>query len=372
MSMADPAFTELVQRIRKHFFTPGHAGLDDRWRRASPCAISRFFERPVAFRPAVPLRRGRRSTRRRRLFVRVEIEVEGRGRAVGASAELMVPKWFDKRPHLSPEQTVDELRRSLAIARELYLARSGFRHRVRPACRAASARRSRPARKRTFRRSRRLMARRKSTRRSSTRCCAPPAPISSTAWPAISPASMRGCRPISTDDDIARFLPARKPLPRVAIRHTVGLDDTVEGEGGVADATRKRRRALFQAQARRRSRRPMRRGWPRIGKRARDAAGYDYSVTLDANEQYADLAALDALVDRLDHDAALAADRAAAALYRAAAAARHHRGSRRSARSPRATSSSTRPTIPTTHSRRRARSAIAASRRSPARVSTSR
>ena len=32
---------------------------------------------------------------------------------------------------------------------------------------------------------------------------------------------------------------------------------------------------------------------------------YDYSVTLDANEQYADLAALGALVDRLDRDAAL-------------------------------------------------------------------
>jgi hypothetical protein len=32
---------------------------------------------------------------------------------------------------------------------------------------------------------------------------------------------------------------------------------------------------------------------------------YDYSVTLDANEQYADLAALGALVDRLDRDRAL-------------------------------------------------------------------
>src|SRR5207245_2375971 len=36
--------------------------------------------------------------------------------------------------------------------------------------------------------------------------------------------------------DLAQFLADRKPLPRVAIRHTVGLDDTVEGEGGVADA----------------------------------------------------------------------------------------------------------------------------------------
>lgn len=33
--------------------------------------------------------------------------------------------------------------------------------------------------------------------------------------------------------------------------------------------------------------------------------GYDYSVSLDANEQYADLAALRALIDQLDRDAAL-------------------------------------------------------------------
>jgi hypothetical protein len=60
------------------------------------------------------------------LFVRVVIEVEGSGSAVGASAELLVPKWFDKRPELSPAQTVDGLRLSLEIARGLYLARTGF------------------------------------------------------------------------------------------------------------------------------------------------------------------------------------------------------------------------------------------------------
>ena len=31
------------------------------------------------------------------------------------------------------------------------------------------------------------------------------------------------------------FWQAGSDLPRVAIRHTVGLDDKVEGEGGVAD-----------------------------------------------------------------------------------------------------------------------------------------
>src|SRR5436853_527822 len=84
-----------------------------------------FFERPVTF--ARPFRFGAVVINATpQAFVRAEIEVEGKGRATGASAEFLVPKWFDKRPQLSPDETVAELRRSLLIARELYLARSGF------------------------------------------------------------------------------------------------------------------------------------------------------------------------------------------------------------------------------------------------------
>src|SRR6201996_5999456 len=84
-----------------------------------------FFERPVVF--ARPFRFGAVVINAAaQLFVRVEIEVEGKGTAVGASAEMLVPKWFDKRPELSPAQTVDGLRRSLETARGLYLARTGF------------------------------------------------------------------------------------------------------------------------------------------------------------------------------------------------------------------------------------------------------
>ncbi len=84
-----------------------------------------FFERPVPF--TKPFRFGAVVINASaQVFVRVEVEVEGRGTSVGASAELMASKWFDKRAHLSPQQTVLELRRSLAIARDLYLSRSGF------------------------------------------------------------------------------------------------------------------------------------------------------------------------------------------------------------------------------------------------------
>ena len=77
-----------------------------------------LFERAVRF--ARPFRFGAAVVEAAsQVFVRVEIEIEGKGRSVGASAELMVPKWFDKRISLSPEETVDELRRSLSIASQL-------------------------------------------------------------------------------------------------------------------------------------------------------------------------------------------------------------------------------------------------------------
>src|ERR1700710_10983 len=84
-----------------------------------------FFERHVPF--TKPFRFGavviNAATQ---IYVSVEIEVEGKGTAVGASAEMLAPKWFDKRPHLSTEQTAAELRRSLEIARDLYMTGSGF------------------------------------------------------------------------------------------------------------------------------------------------------------------------------------------------------------------------------------------------------
>ena len=84
-----------------------------------------FFERAVGF--SRPFRFGAVVvTSASQLFVRVEIENEGGKTFVGASAERLVPKWLDKRAHLSRDQTVDELRSSLEISRGLYLASSDF------------------------------------------------------------------------------------------------------------------------------------------------------------------------------------------------------------------------------------------------------
>src|SRR5262249_30367885 len=100
-----------------------------------------FFERPVQF--ARPFRFGAVVVNATpQAFVLVEIEVESKDRAVGASAEFLVPKWFDKRPHLSPEQTVEYLRCAVLLARDLYAkprsSRAGFG--VHPACIARQVR----------------------------------------------------------------------------------------------------------------------------------------------------------------------------------------------------------------------------------------
>jgi len=260
-----------------------------------------FFERPVQF--ARPFRFGAITLHATpQLFVRVEIEVEGRGTAVGASAELLVPKWFDKRPELSPAQTVDGLRRSLEIARGLYLARTGYltAFDLHASCIGAQiatcAKKNIPPLAAAY----------------------GPAEIDKAVLDAVLRAvetnffdGMAGniagidarLSPDLKETDITTFLAGRKPLPRVAIRHTVGLDDTVEGKDGVADAHENAGAGYFKlklsgdpaADAARLA---------RIGKEL-DTLGHGYKVTLDANEQYADLAALQALIDRLDRDPGL-------------------------------------------------------------------
>jgi hypothetical protein len=260
-----------------------------------------FFERPVRF--VRPFRFGAVVVNAAsQVFVRVEIEIEGKGTSIGASAEMMVPKWFDKRPHLSTEQTVAELRRSLTIARELYLAQPGFETAFALHARCLAAQ---------------------------VEACAKEdiPPLAAAFGPAeidkaILDALLRGVgvnffdgmngniagidarlSPDVRDEDIAQFLARCRRLDRVALRHTVGLDDQIEGEGGVADKHENSGARYFKLKLN---------GDPEADAARLTWIGnelatlpHPYSVTLDANEQYADLVALAALSDRLDRDAAL-------------------------------------------------------------------
>ena len=260
-----------------------------------------FFERQIPF--ARPFRFGAVTINASvQVFVRVEIEVEGKGVATGASAEMLAPKWFDKRPHLSAEETSAELRRSLDIARELYLAQKDFdtAFGLHAACYGAQV-------------------------DACTKEDIPPlaagfgpAEIDKAILDALLRAAgvnffdgmaeniagidARLSRDLA-DGDITSFLSSRRRLERVAIRHTVGLNDKVEGEGGVADVKENAGARYFKLKL----------GGDveadtarliRIGRELLRLP-YDYRVTLDANEQYADLAALSILADLLDRGSAL-------------------------------------------------------------------
>src|SRR5688500_20299978 len=75
-----------------------------------------FHERPVKLR--LPFRFGVVTpTEAPQTFVRARIKLADGREEEGVSAELLVPKWFDKSPALTNEDNFDQLRRSLALAR---------------------------------------------------------------------------------------------------------------------------------------------------------------------------------------------------------------------------------------------------------------
>ncbi|PDT17851.1 mandelate racemase [Rhizobium sp. J15] len=73
------------------------------------------FEREISLR--LPFRFGAATLEKApQAFLRVRVEDEEGKTAIGAAAELMVPKWFDKNPALTPAQNVDQLRGSIRTA----------------------------------------------------------------------------------------------------------------------------------------------------------------------------------------------------------------------------------------------------------------
>jgi hypothetical protein len=80
-----------------------------------------FHERPVKLR--LPFRFGVVTlTEAPQAFVRARVKHADGREGEGVSAELLVPKWFDKSPALSNEENFDQLRRSLVLARDHMLA----------------------------------------------------------------------------------------------------------------------------------------------------------------------------------------------------------------------------------------------------------
>ena len=203
------------------------------------------------------------------------------------------------------------------------------------------------------------------------RCCARWARISSTAWRQMSPASMRGCRRDLADDDIAQFL--ARPQAAGARR------DPAHGRHGRQGRRRgRRRRHQTKTPARAISSSSStaipRHDAARLIRIGKELATLPYDYQRHAGRQRAICRSRRA--GRAGRPARprqrAEADRGKAALYRAADAARHH-----------AAIAARRAGAARFHHRRgrrflrcvsgaRARSAIAASPRNPARASTSR
>ncbi len=253
-------------------------------RHVSPCAISHSSSGRSPF--ARPFRFGAGHVNaRRRLFVRAEIEVEGKGKSVGASAEMMVPKWFDKRAHLSP----DADRRRNCAAR--WRSRASFiwrgpastpRSALHAACIAAQveacAKEDIPPLAAAFGPAEIDKAILDALLRGARRR------ISSTAWPQNIAGIDARLSPDLGDDEIAQFL--SRPRAAGARRDPAHRRPRRPGRrrGRRRRYQRKRRRALFQAQAQRRSRRrcgapdPDRQGTGHVAARLQRHAGRQRAI----------------------------------------------------------------------------------------------
>ncbi len=259
-----------------------------------------LFERPFGF--VTPFRFGAVTVERAaQVFVRAEIVLADGRRSVGGTAELMVPKWFDKRPHLTPDQTVDELRTALVLARGLYLASEGSDtafgwHASRyPAHMAAATARGLPALAAAF----------------------GPAEIDKAILDALLRAldldvftglsrNVMGLdarlTPDLADAAICDFLATRRPLTQVALRHTVGMADPLtgpDGLGAIIDATGARFFKLKLCG-------DVAADLARLAAITEVLAGvHGARASLDANEQYADVARLRELLARLSSEPAV-------------------------------------------------------------------
>ncbi|MBV9953677.1 MAG: hypothetical protein JOZ70_00375 [Pseudolabrys sp.] len=252
-----------------------------------------FSERPVAFR--APFRFGAVTVNgAAQLFVHAEIEMEGK-RSTGASAELMVPKWFNKDPDLSADDTARQLRRSADSARDIYLQKrdpdTAFG--LSAACYAAQI----------------------------AVCSKDKIPPLAAAFgaaeidKAILDALLRAqgtnffrgmndntagldarLTPDLDEAAITAFLRDRAPPADIAVRYTIGMLDSVDDIRSAAQQYRYFKLKLCGDPVKDRV---------RLIAIAQALGPADYRATADANEQYQSLADLAALVDALQKDEAL-------------------------------------------------------------------
>ena len=269
-----------------------------------------FHERPVRLR--LPFRFGVLTlSAAPQVFARARIRLADGREGWGAAAEMLIPKWFDKNPDLSNEDNLDQLRRSLWLAREKYLAatpRTAFGHF------AAHYREQ--------------LTEGETAGLNALVASFGPALIDRAVLdalcrlsgesffsamgknlPGLDPAALL---PEFRDFDMDRFLAALHPRRSIHARHTVGLVDPIDGHPRqVDDGLPESLHEVIETYGHR---------WFKLKvggdlgadlARLREIAavlerhGRDYRVTLDGNEQYPDLDGLLALWEGMRADPAL-------------------------------------------------------------------
>jgi hypothetical protein len=261
-----------------------------------------FLERPVRFR--LPLRCGAATLAEApQAFARATIRLAGaKHLAMGAAAEMMIPKCLDKDPVLSDRGNIDQLRRSLLLARDAYLAdrkpATAYEHHVRHY--------------------RNGLAARVETGLVPLAASYGPALVDRALLDALARAlgvSFHGLMrangvgfdpallaPEFAGFDADAFLRARQPLSAVAARHTIGLAEPLSESdpagGDPRDGLPRSLAAIIAAYGHRYFKIEIGGDSQADRKRLVRIAAIldalpDYRVTLDANEQFEDAAAVE-------------------------------------------------------------------------------
>jgi len=253
-----------------------------------------LFERDVRLR--MPFRFGVVTlTEAPQAFVRARIRLEDGREAAGVAAELLAPKWFDKDPALSNEDNFEQLRRSLAGARDAYRA-----HEPRTAWAHAAPGRGLVENYGPALVDRALL---------DALCGA----LGVSFYRAVQ-ANLVGAGDFE-GMDLGAFFATLRPRTALAARHTVGLVDPITA----ADQARRVNDGLPETLEEVIARYGQRYFKLKVGGDARadverlaaiagvlDRIGEPYHVTLDGNEQYEDMQGVAELWARMKGDARLA------------------------------------------------------------------
>jgi L-alanine-DL-glutamate epimerase-like enolase superfamily enzyme len=263
------------------------------------------FERPVRLR--LPFRFGVVTlTEAPQAFVRVRVRLADGREGWGAGAEMLAPKWFDKDLAISNEQNFDQLRRALDLAREAYVdgaERTAFGHfaaHYRAVIDAAARESLNP-----------LVASfgpAQLDRAILDALCR----LHGVSFYAALRRNLPGIAPAALVPDLAgfaidAFLAGLRPAQTIEARHTVGLVDPIAGHprqanDGLPESLEEVVAAYGHQWYKLKVGGEVEGDVRRLGEIAAvlDARLPSYRVSLDGNEQYDDLDALQALLARMN------------------------------------------------------------------------